>query len=504
LVQLLRVPAHRASAQGERSTAPAAPFAASTFTGATGQFRFESLAAGNYFLSAQKPQFHAEDAARRHVELTASVEDIALKLTPLSVIAGEVVDQNGEPLRGVNVIAMSSAVEDGLRQTRTNRTASTDDRGLYRFWNMQPGKYFIKAAGWSGSTYLYAGDTSPQLFADESFAPTYFGGGSSLESATPVQIEAGTEANASISIKLEPAFKIRGSLANYVPRHTVKFELLRGDEDVSSGRVSVNGDTGRFEVHYVASGAYILRATQDEASAEVPVNVTGTDAGGVTLTLAGGVDVKGTVRVISQTASSPPSGGQPLRGISPRCAVALHPAGMRAGKTYASTRGEGDDITIRGVMPGLYRVSVTCYGAYVQSAVSGAQDLLENRTLTVPPGGVPPTIEVIARQGGGRIQGKLTIGPSLKQDRLQVLLVPQFASAAGPVLVRVYGRPDITGSVRFYANALAPGAYTAYAFLNADDLEYRNPSFVRTLSGGVGVQVEDGSEKNVTIADVIQ
>jgi len=42
----------------------------------------------------------------------------------------------------------------------------------------------------------------------------------------------------------------------------------------------------------------------------------------------------------------------------------------------------------------------------------------------------------------------------------------------------------------------------AYAFLDDVEIEYRNPQFLRSLSGGVGVQVEDGSEKSVTIPGV--
>jgi hypothetical protein len=42
----------------------------------------------------------------------------------------------------------------------------------------------------------------------------------------------------------------------------------------------------------------------------------------------------------------------------------------------------------------------------------------------------------------------------------------------------------------------------AYAFANINDVEYRNPEFLKTLTGGVAVQVEDGSEKTITIAGV--
>jgi len=47
----------------------------------------------------------------------ASRDDLALKINSLGVITGKVTYQNGEPKRGVNVVALSTQVVHGLRQT---------------------------------------------------------------------------------------------------------------------------------------------------------------------------------------------------------------------------------------------------------------------------------------------------------------------------------------------------------------------------------------------------
>jgi uncharacterized protein (DUF2141 family) len=257
-----------------------------TFTDSAGVFRFSALSAGTYSISAQKPGFTEIRTSGTadipgSMKLTASVEDLRLKLSPLGVITGKVVDQEGQPLRGVNVIALSQRMEDGVRRTQAVRNVATNDRGEYRLWNFRPGKYYIKAAGRTGGTYLYAGDVAPRFTADESFSPAYFGGGKTLDSAQPINIEPGSESRADINLTMEPSHKIRGALGNFAPRRTVKFELLSGDEDVSPSRVSVNGDTGKFEIQDVIPGAYALRATQGETSAEIPVNVTPTDVDGL-------------------------------------------------------------------------------------------------------------------------------------------------------------------------------------------------------------------------------
>jgi hypothetical protein len=112
------------------------------------------------------------------VNLTSSKEGIRLNLSPLGAIAGKVTDQDGQPLRAVNVLARSVRIMGGMRQTNTDDTAITDDRGIFRVWNLLPGKYYVEAAGRNGGANLYAGDSPPQYHADQAFLPGYFGGGS--------------------------------------------------------------------------------------------------------------------------------------------------------------------------------------------------------------------------------------------------------------------------------------------------------------------------------------
>src|SRR5947209_12978560 len=99
-------------------------------------------------------------------------------------------------------------------------------------WNLTPGKYYIKAAGRTGGTNLYAGDNSPSYMSEEAFSPVFSGGGRAVESAAPVKVAEGDEVHADVKVAWEPAHKIRGSLQNFVPRRTVKFELRNGDEAV--------------------------------------------------------------------------------------------------------------------------------------------------------------------------------------------------------------------------------------------------------------------------------
>ncbi len=161
--------------------------------------------------------------------------------------------------------------------------------------------------------------------------------------------------------------------------------------------------------------------------------------------------------------------------------------------------GSGPKDSIRGVAPGRYRVSFQCSGGYARSALSGTHDLAADPILTIEPGVSPPPIEVTVFPDGGSIKGTVAFdGP-----HAAVVLAPQFSSVAGPemiVAVHSGGGPRL----QFATNDLAPGSYLVWAFARQENVEYRNPEFLRALSGGVLVQIDGNGEKEITLDGVIQ
>lgn len=506
LVQILRFMPQEPAVPGQRPV-PTPPFVARTLTDAGGGFRFTGLAPGDYSVSVQKPQFEAADdeGLPNTVALTASTSAIKLRLSPLAVITEKVVDQDGEPLWAASVVAVSTQIVDGLRQTKQDRTVATDERGMYRLWNLQPGRYFLKAAGRSATTYLYTGDSTPQFFSDQSFAPAYHGGGRTLDSATPLEIRAGNEIHADLTVKIEPAHSIRGALANFVPHRAVRFELLSAGESLPASPVSVNADTGRFDIQGVITGEYILHTTQDETSADVAVNMMGADLNGVSLALVPGVDLKVITSVANPAANNASDGSAlgPFAGTS--CMVTLHPIDGRSSQPSVRSRASViGEVTIHFVAAGLYRAVASCYGGYARSIMWGTQDLLANPVLSVTAGSEPEPIQIVAVRGGGTITGRLAVETPAKVGSVAVLIVPQFAGSTGPIEEPVVASKEDGSGLLFQFGNLAPGTYRAYAFAGRNDLEFRNPKFLQSLTGGVSIQVDDNSEKTITLTEVVR
>ncbi len=500
--------------------------------GPAGEFQFNGLAKAHYTLTARKPGFGAESTAKEirlsQIDPTDSVAGVQLRLAPLGIIEGKVLDQNDEPLRGVNIIALQVQIVDGLRDSNSTRSVATDDRGLYRLWNLTPGQYYIKAAGKSGGTYRYVGDGAPYYSSWQSFTPVYFGGARTLDSATPVQIESGSKMSADFRLNVEPAFKIRGMLAN-APAGPITFELLQGPEDVSASRTSLNTSTGKFEVQDVTPGAYILRATQEgKMRGESPVTVNEGDVNGVSISLAPAVTVQGVTRVVgaplkvkqipgferlldAMGAGSDEKNAAYEQDVETTCNVFLHERGGGARAQSGSRRrpprhAERDDesgaFTIGDVLPGIYSIRVQCYNGYPTSVLSGGVDLLANPNLVIQPGASPAPIEVQVKPGGGTLQGEFAVRPLPKNPG--VLLLPSFSNSSGPVMIPIGIAAESQQKVEFGMPFLAPGDYAVYAFSNWQKVEFRNPAFLQTLSGGASVRIEDGKEQQVVINSIVK
>src|SRR5262245_24225583 len=63
---------------------------------------------------------------------------------PSGVITGRVVDDEGRPMRGVQVQALVLGYQNGRpRMQPRGNTANTNDRGEFRLFRLEPGNYFV-------------------------------------------------------------------------------------------------------------------------------------------------------------------------------------------------------------------------------------------------------------------------------------------------------------------------------------------------------------------------
>jgi len=120
----------------------------------TGRFTFPALPAGRFTMTASKPGYvdNAYGAKRpgrpgTPIQLAdgQKIEKTVINLPKGGVVTGTVVDEHGEPSAGTQVRALRYVMRTGEKTLQQAGQDTTDDRGIYRIYQLQPGDYVVNA-----------------------------------------------------------------------------------------------------------------------------------------------------------------------------------------------------------------------------------------------------------------------------------------------------------------------------------------------------------------------
>jgi hypothetical protein len=195
-------------------------------TDENGRFQFVDLEPGRYRINAQKVGFAPAPGRNGSVSVEldarARVASVNLTLQRGGVIAGRVVDSNGEPAVDARVMALRRGpiIPPGVppqaaaavarmadRLMPAGPGAQTNDLGEFRLHSLAPGEYYVQATAsprprvWSGSTAT----------ASTTTVPTYFPGTADPQAAQGVLVASGqTTGDIAIRIVTAAAFEVSG------------------------------------------------------------------------------------------------------------------------------------------------------------------------------------------------------------------------------------------------------------------------------------------------------
>jgi hypothetical protein len=276
-----------------------------------GRFLVEDIQPGDYAVSADRQGFMLEsDGARGappptlKVEAGQSVKDVKIKLVPLGVVTGRVLDDDGDPVRGAQVEAMTYSYRAGKRLLARVEQVSATDKGEFRLFGLRPGTFYLRASGSNaGSRYFTMGPAISGTLPSGSYSSTYFPGTTDAAHAAPVEIAAGAQLRGlDIRLRREVHYSIRGRLPEQTHQgaQTMLEIVPRGGRDESFS-FSARQDNDTFEFTDIPPGSYVVVAiilNDDKRSvARQPVEVVNADVEGFTLDFMPPMEVSGSVRV---------------------------------------------------------------------------------------------------------------------------------------------------------------------------------------------------------------
>jgi len=368
-----------------------------------GTFQVTRLTAGRYEISADRNGYipltrdGIDDPAIEVKIGEGEVVSTTLTMRRAGVVSGAVYDDSGNPVAGYTVTLRRFGVEQGVPVLHgpqpfqpvggVKSTIYTDDAGRYRIFGVPPGQYVVVVMRYAPPAAdvrptradieqalaevravtrqasrpglaLPAPRSSrpaPLPVAQKERLPVFHPGTVDPLAAARVKVDSGTELTA-IDIALTDAFPVTVS-------GVVRFEraAVRTNIEMNIERVDVQGgpvlrafvEDGKFTAQSVAPGRYLITARTEPRVADASlfmagrafVEVGATDVEGVVVTLQPTVVVSGRV--------TPPQ-GVPL-GTNP-IQVSVEPVDRLDGAPRAVRAAADGRFTLRGVVPGRYRI----------------------------------------------------------------------------------------------------------------------------------------------------
>ncbi len=455
-------------------------YASFTVTDLLGKFHIDNVPPAKYSAFADAEGF-ASGSDSRTVKLftvgtAQEITGVELLAPPFNVISGKVVDEDQEPLEGVSVTAMRYTYNNGAKLLQSFSSAQTDDRGEYRIFDMQPGRYVLAAIApnWKIRQALTQGDDHMHsTIPEEAYGAVLYPGVPEVSQASTHDLKPGEEwIGADFKLRKVPLFHIRGRLNNPVlpGGARVSVQMEKCDGRVMPGVFSqtlVDRQDGVFDIA-VAPGEYCLigRDSMHNAIAlKQPVTIKDADLTGIILTPPSPFSVKGSITFDG----TPPDH------------LAYLSVGLQTEDNAQRTAQVADDLTfqIDYVFPGRHSV-VTPTAApllYVKSIVYGGEDvssgLIPNMETGVP-------LSIVMGTDPGEVDGTLQAGSLEPGSPVQVVVIPDDAHAARTDLAR-YASSFAGGTYRI--QGLAPGDYKVFALSGPDFEDTRDRDLLKLLEG---------------------
>jgi protocatechuate 3,4-dioxygenase beta subunit len=250
-----------------------------TETDAEGHFTFDDIAPGGYLLDAQRTGYLTNV---QMVRITSGqrIPDLVIKMIPQGVIAGRVVDDEGEILPGATInISMYSPPHGcaGCVVSGGSGTGTTDADGAFSIGGLAPGRYLVSVT--APSKMSSAVTPASADARQEIYVTTYYPDATDRADATPVELAAGAQVRAlELKLRKVAVFKLSGKVANAVSGDLAvpdKLTLIRQGSrppGLSARSVGVSAG-GEFSFDGVLPGNYFLEAKSNVDAEDRPALV---------------------------------------------------------------------------------------------------------------------------------------------------------------------------------------------------------------------------------------
>jgi protocatechuate 3,4-dioxygenase beta subunit len=506
-----RVVVQLASTSGE----PEGQYA--TATDATGVFRFEGVQPGQYLVTIRRAGYLS--TSKRHDEGTITVEqgqnvtDLLYKMQATGVIAGKIVDADGDPVAGVEVIAIGSekgqtVVASGMvTQTGAAKRGVTNDLGEYRIANLRAGQYVVQAepVGNMGPAPNPADKGRRKERAV--YVKTYYPGTTDQRQASAVGVTSGGTATANFTVMSNVAYGVSGTVTGLGTAQMAHLLLIgKGGESQEQDL----GEGGRFDFPSVQPGEYGFKVievtgldngqkpTMRMESIRTTIVVSGEDVLGLTLEPETGGTVRGTFRMEGDEKVDWTLVSVTLQAMAPPGEEEAEVAVLQFGGEAATANvNEDGSFELKDVPGGDYQLVVGAKTDYFRDYYT-KKVLLDGRDVADTGFNVSggAALDVLMSPKGASIAGTVVDAKGQPVPDAYVVTAPSSGKRGRPDSYQM-ARSDVNGN--FELQGLNPGAFTVMALEKLKG-DVRGPEFLQKYGErGVKVSLEEWEKKRTQL-----
>jgi protocatechuate 3,4-dioxygenase beta subunit len=526
-----------------------------------GRFAFASLPAGRYTLNASKPGHVGVSYGQRQpgagrpgtpIQLADGQKfDTRLQLPRGGVITGTILDEHAEANPGTMVRVMRFVTQSGQRTLQQAGGGSTDDRGIYRVFGLQPGNYIVCAT--PRNTAATTADRQrveldmlrraaeearsndaaraqqlaervaalqAQIKPDEpqaGYAPVCYPGTTASANAGPIALGVAEErTGVDFQLQLVPVGFVEGMVtgpAGTAPQN-LQVTLLNTGMDVPGfgNNTTRPSADGRFRISNVSPGQYKLlargtvpspqpvergrtptpRAEPARLWAAADISMDGSNVSNVMLVLQPGMTVSG--QIAFEGARARPTDLTRVRvNLAP---TAMTGAGREAASAAAGRVDASGRFTIPNVLPGTYRLTAqgATTGWFLESSMVGGQDALDFPFEVKPNQNITGLVVTFGDQQT-ELSGTLLDDRNAPATDYTIVIFPAEEKYRVPNSRRIRtARPATDGG--FTIRTLPPGEYRLATVIDPEPGAWTDPDYLSQLdTASMTIRLGPGEKK---------
>jgi len=506
-------------------------------TDGDGRFEIADVPEGPQEFTVLKPGFmdQAEagadsNAGNSHgyghnIIVIAQMGDLLFTMEQVNSIRGQILLSTGDAAQGITVSLLRRTVQDGRVVWQNDANAKTNSEGVYRFGELADGLYAVYTEpAMDSDTETNLQETgSGKNVTREGYASVFYPDARDLASAAKIRVSGGEQAQANISLTLEPfqsvtatvtmpkassradeniSVQVTDAQAHPLPypsqydaeTHTVQAALPDGTYSFLATGTSNGRNVMSLRSGSTAISSSAARSDSRPAVGEVGFAVVGRAVSNLHLPLA----TTGSTS-IQVTISRSPNGN--VQTGDPRLFVTLSQTGSWMADGMVSSFAEGSSsspLETTPPPPGSYWVhtSIAPRGLCEASFTAGGASLA-HEPLVLGVSGTTAPLVLALRDDCAQLTLSLpeSVGLSAGEEPYYtVYVVPDFDSTEDVVPQTL--RPSTGG--RITLTGLTPGNYHVYTFARPVALEYRNPAVLASLPGQA-VALAPGAEAELAV-----